>query len=499
MSPSAKWAFRITADHLLDNLAASLYKSEGDCLWELIRNGVVACMPGSHWVPGLGHVEVFLVKDHPLAPKMYALVILDRGEGFTEPSIKRFCNIGRAMDDVEQSFSGAAQKRIGRFAALAQNERCLERDKTTGFYILTRTSSEGPVTYVAMIPELIEKDQGVTPRLISANSAELGALKGVKGSFTEIVIPYPVFKNHEEIRKALEYRIPRKQQQMFKLLVGGVQLNPPKLASRVTLAQQSEGIEVYVDKAKDGDSDGIWFTDADTGLRVAQATVLGPQHLPYPIFRHDLTGDIFVRGLLAHQDTARSSLNSKFLKSKAWRQVTAYLVGQVIGPCKALLGDVDVFGKDPISVLAQDIALRFNKAFGVPDNLTGPGIESEGSDKDRTKPRKGGHGGGGGGGGNGGGGSTPPTKQRLFPIKIGDQSFLLSKRSMDPRLLAEVDRQNGRVLWLNDRYSAMPKSREARSQHVIDMVLYAVGRHRHPDNSYSVSLLTGELLERLRK
>lgn len=503
-----KWGFRITARHLLDNLAGDLYRNLADSLWELVRNAVVACMPGTEWVPGTGHVEIDIIPNHPLAPKSRALVILDHGSGITEPSIKRYCHLGAALDDTQVAYSGAAQKRIGRFAAYALNRDCMEHgDVSTGFYILTRTSNDGPVTYVAMIPEEIEQEQGVTPQIKSGTCTELGPYKGIKGSFTAIVIPNPVFSSLEEIREALKYRLPRKPQQAFKLLVGGKILHPPKLESGVTCANDTLGIQVFVDKlVKKDEEGGIWLVDAHTGLRVAKAASLGTQFIPNPFFRPDLVGDIFIPNLLVNQDTSRSSLSPRFLRSKEWKKVTAYLVGQVAPLLKALLGDEDTFGKDAISKIVSQLADDFTKAFGPPDkSIVGPTIESDynptgnqgtgGSGSNGSGKGSGGHGGGGGGKPTGTPGGTQ-TKKRLIPVKIGDKTYLLGAKSDDDRILATVD-VKGQVIWVNHHYSGLPSTQAARRQHFVDMLLQAVGAYYHKSSPHNAMLMVGELARQI--
>src|SRR3989338_10851190 len=91
------------------------------------------------WQPKAGRVEVHLVRNHPMSPKGLTLVVRDRGSGFTAPKIDLFCNIGQSLADMQRgsgSHGGAAQKRIGRFAALALNRGCVEdRNPDAGFYL----------------------------------------------------------------------------------------------------------------------------------------------------------------------------------------------------------------------------------------------------------------------------------------------------------------------------------------------------------------------------
>ena len=480
------WQLTVTATHLLENLATDLYGDPGDCLHELVRNGMVACMPDGKWVPKKGFVEIFLVDNHPLAPKCKSLVILDHGSGFTEPCIKLYCTIGRAIGDQGNEYSGAAQKRIGRFSAFAQNKKCLEdRDITTGFYILTRTASEGPVTMVSMIPEKIERQGGaIVPRELHESANELGPQKGIRGSFTAIIIPNSVFETYDQIRQALMWRVPRKKDLMYRLEIGGKPTTAPPLADKVTILQQ-EGdvkIETYIDKLKDKEDPegGIWFTDMETGLRVASARALGSKLVPYPLWRPDMTGDIFVPGILANQSTSRSGFSHRYLQSKSWKKVTAYLVGQVVPKVKALLGDDDVFGRDSTSRSILSFVERANQIWGKAEDVKG------GATFEDVFKRNGGHSGKPSAKPTGTRGAQlnpgPRPGARAIPIRIGNRTFVLNKRLMDPRLFAEVDRQNGQVIHINDHeYMGMPKTREARDEHVILKILEAAATAQTED------------------
>ena len=98
-----EWELEIGARHLTENLASELYSDRGACLWEVVRNGFCACMPSDDmWIPERARVEISLAKNHPLAPKSTALVVLDYGCGFTDPRIKKFRKIGRSCDDPRE-------------------------------------------------------------------------------------------------------------------------------------------------------------------------------------------------------------------------------------------------------------------------------------------------------------------------------------------------------------------------------------------------------------
>lgn len=482
------WKARITAGHIMRNLASELYEDAGACLWELVRNAVIACMKGEgeKWEPGVGEVEVRLVANHPLAPKSTALLIVDRGTGFTKPKIKQYSDIGASLEDMRRgrgSHSGAAQKRVGRFAGLALNRACRDGDPTTGFYLLTRTSDDGPVTLVTLIPSEFERDQGFGVTTIGPNAVELGPYRGLKGSFTIIVIPNAIFESSDEIKKALRWYLPRKRDQMFRLMVDGKPLQPPPLASKVTYEAASttpeNQIAAFIERSNgDDENGGIWFADALTGLRVAPVRSLSPQQVPYPLWRPELSGDIFVPGLLANQRTDRAGIEPRFFRTAAWRHVTSVLVGQVAPKAKALLGDDDVIDGGDFGKLAIEFAALCNDLYGEPEDLAGPPFDIGG-----VRKHPGGHGGG-DGGGHGVGGKREPRhgKPRCVAFTIAGEVYYLTSFEMDELELATVEMRGDRhVLFLNSRrYSAAPKETKARREHMILRVLEAIGRAKFP-------------------
>lgn len=490
MSDVRKWLFRITAGLFMDNLSSNLYESAFACLWELVRNGACASMPGGEWIPRTGDVEVFLVKNHPMNPKGMTLVVLDHGSGFTQPAIDRWCDIGPSLADTRRgsaSHGGAAQKRVGRFAGLALNKGCAEdHDPNAGFYIFTRTASQGKVRYVRMIPAEVERDQGVSHQELEPLAAELGPQRGIKGSFTAVVIPNPVFESHEEIAEGLRWFIPRKRELMFSLTVGGKPLTPPPLSTKLTVVQKDGPIEAYINQRTETDGrGGLWLTDAATGLRVAHAPRL-MTHLPYPLWRADLLeGDIFLQGLLSKQDLSRASITPSYLKSAAWKRDMLYLSGQVVPKVNGLIGEVETFGRKPVDLVARSFVELAAKAYGDPDPVNAkpwdyvvdpppphdpkdpkpPGNPKPPRDpKDRKPP-------------------GDKRRPRYLLFRVGEKSYALSPFPLNAFELAQVDETNPQVVWLNrSGYVAMPRGAGASSEHFLLSVLYAIGRAEHPDD-----------------
>jgi len=503
---------RITAEMIMSILASDLYIDPSWSLWEIVRNAICAHMKNSkEWVPGVGHVEIYIDKEHPMLPGN-TLVILDHGRGFTKDDIERFCHLGPSLEDLKNNpgggNGGASQKRIGRFAALALNSKCYHgKDPKSGFYVFTRTADFGEVTIIPMIPADIERDQGMMPCRIDPNANELGFLKGIRGSFTAIVIPNSMYSSYEEIRHDLKWRLPRKKDQAFKMVVGGEKLLPPPLASRVNIASPDNSIEIHADRASDTDEDGgIWFADKQSGLRVAKAKFISAA-LPHPYGVSELVGDIFVPNILSNQDTSRFSLTGRYLRGKDWKRVVKFLHSQS-DKLRAILGEDEDSRNSPIKETLSGVSSFFTRVWGKPDveDFGWDGADAFGrggktkppkdpaedpDDKIRKKPitRS---------GDVKTGGEKPPQKHRGSAIKIGDHTFIMAPNGLDARTFAQVE---GNKLWVNERgYQLLPPRKEARDEHVMNAILSAVAQSLYPDSvSYALQWVGDRRLELLGK
>lgn len=486
-------SFVVTAQLLLDILSSALYASHDYSLWEVVRNGVCACMPNpKRWIAGAGDVEIF-IKDHPLAPNAPCLIVLDHGRGFTEDGFKRFFTLGASMEDMLQNpggmHGGASQKRIGRFAALALNLRCFrDKDGSSGFFVLTRNTVKGNVCLIPLIPNEYEKHQGVKPVEISPDDDRMGFLKGIHGTFTAIVVANSVFTTYAEVREALQWRIPRRKNQMFKLKVQGEALTPPALASKFCDVSPDGTIEMYLDRAKEGDSEpGVWFCDQETGLRVACAREMSASHVPYPFYSPDLVGDIFVPGLLGKQGTSRSTLAPAFLRTQAWVRVTRYLITQA-ERVRGLLGEGEPKPRSPARAAISELAELCNRVFGPPDKLQGggevidltnppvvtrPEPKIDPVDVTTTPTPKGKR--------RGGGGGTRDRKKPEQAIRIGEKTYrIMNVATEDRRVLVRV---SGDVIYYNTSYDLLPALHAARLEHIWQAVLMAVAHSEKPDGA----------------
>lgn len=495
---------KVTAFHMVDNLATGLYESVGQRLMELIRNSLVASMPNPQaWEPKKARIELSLVSNHPLSPnKSTALVALDHGCGITDPALERYFNwLGTPLSQLRQhnngSYGGASQKGIGRLAALALNENCLHDDILTrikhGYYLLTRTSKTGNVRFVPVIPEKAETEQGFdTDRFISPTSTELGPMKNITGSFTAIVIPTPIFKSHGEIYDAIKWLLPREQDKMFDLVIGGKPVQPPPLEKDINLSSQDGRYRARLGVGNT-DSDGVWLCDDETGFRVASCQKLG-RILPDPLWYPDLVGDIFAPGLLRHQNTARSTLAKEFTRkgNKEWQRLLMFLIRDVAPQAKQLIERDSIRGNAAETL--DELAEMFNERFGPPDDR--PDHEDKDRKKRDPKPHEpGGH----EGGENGGEGGEPDPERRYrrhIAIRVRDEVFYLYRgQTLHPYVFAQVSPNNPKMIFVNVRggYKALPEQKAARREHCFVQVLMAIGTSKFPSDRYQAMLFANEV------
>ena len=144
-------------------LSAQLYRDRGQCLGELWRNAITACMPDkSSWQPGVGAVEINLFNKYPSLTEGRLLTVMDRGSGIVglDEGDQHFGILGRTSNELKNVsqgvyYDGAAEKGIGRFSALALCEDTWKTSPAGKFYVFTRTAQSGPVTFMQFTPENI--------------------------------------------------------------------------------------------------------------------------------------------------------------------------------------------------------------------------------------------------------------------------------------------------------------------------------------------------------
>lgn len=496
---------KVTAYHMVDNLATGLYESVGQRLMELIRNSLVASMPNpDRWEPKKAKIEISIVQNHPLASgKGPALVVLDHGCGLTDPAVERYFNwlgtpLGQLQKNANGSFNGASQKGIGRLAALALNERCLDEDIMVrikhGYYLFSRTSKSGNVRFVPVIPERAETEQGFeTERFISPSSTEMGTLKDVSGSFTGIVIPTPIFKNHADLYDEIKWLLPREQDKMFNLSIGGKAVLPPPLEKDINISSQDGHYRARLGVGN-AESDGVWLCDEETGFRVASCQKLG-RLLPDPLWYPDLVGDIFAPGLLSHQNTARSTLAKEFTRkgNKQWTKLLMFLISQVAPAAKQII-ERDAIQGNAAETLDELVEI-FNERFGQPEedvlenvprepaekpekpSAPTPKPETEAAGAEGTKP------------------SREPYR-RYLSIKIHEETFYLYRgQSLHPFIFAQVNPSNKKLVQVNVRggYKALPSTKEARREHCLMQILEAIGKSKFSDRPNEAMLFANKV------
>lgn len=492
---------KVTAFHMVDGLATGLYESVAQRLMELVRNGLVASMTSpSKWEPKQARIEISLVSNHPLASKATALVVLDHGRGLTDPDLERYFQwLGTPLSQLRLSngnglHHGASQKGMGRLAGLALNENCLNDDAMVkvkhGYYLLTRTSKTGDVRFVPVIPERVEVEGGFNfNRFISPTATELGPLKNIDGSFTAIVIPTPVFKNHNEIYDEIKWFLPRERDKMFQLLIGGKAVQPPPLEEEINISSVNGEYRARLGVTKDG-NDGVWLCDADTGLRVASCQKMGSKLLPDPLWFPDLTGDIFAPNLLRHQNTARSTLAKEFTRAsnQGWRHLTMFLIREVAPTAKKLI-ERDVISGKAADTLNELVDL-FHDRFGEPDTVRRPKPSSPHEDHPTVRPNR-----------------PRPTpkddsdeekerRRRYVSIKVRDETFHLYRgQTLHHHVFAQVSSNDQSTIFVNVRggYQALPDQKSARQEHCLMQVLSAIGRSKFPSDPHLATMYANEV------
>lgn len=485
----AYWTIEWGGGLAMGPLSTDLYHDSGQCVYEIMRNGMVACMRGEDaWDPSRIHVQAEIVARHPLTGTD-ALVIMDAGSGFTQGDVKRFGAVGTKVDEVNATrHGGAAQKRIGRLACFALM-RELTADST--FYLFTRTSQDGPLTLVEISPRMLE-ERKLPTREIAPDAKELGGYRNYRGHLSIFVIPEPAIRSNDELMSELTPHLPRKPELCGTIRIGGKLFTPQPLASGVVVAPPGGELEAYLELVTQGTRGGIRLVDLATGFRVGFCPSL-TVHLPYPLGRTDLGGDILLPGLLGQQDTSRGGLRGSFMgrpdrPTKTWHRIVDLLTAHVVTPARGLLEDSDVVGQSPIGrLITDDIAALLRDTYGDPDG-TPP-----------TAPGQNGIGGGGGGGGHGGGGGKGgphgPRKPRLVPIRIGDETWWVGTTRDDPNVFAAAD-TDSKTIMVNAAYDVVPRAKLARMEHTLLGLFGAVAKAKSP---YDVTTAQRFVTERRRE
>lgn len=504
---------------LVEQLGRDLYDDRASLLWEIVRNGLVACMADpDRWTPESTKVETRVTKGHPLCRESRALIVLDYGCGFTDANMERFHELGNQLSrERSGSNAGASQKRLGRLALFPLSADYNGDIVDAPIYLLTRTAPTGNVTLVTLSAKNFCEGRLVA-KTIKPTASELGPFVGIKGSFSMFVIPNTVIEDDEELYHALKWRVPRFAHSNVNLTINGKRVEPPALAKHSF--KVSSSITAMIDKNLDaGHSEaGIWLCDAETGLRCSLATKLSPSQMPYPLNSPLLKGDIFIPNILSQQDTSRSSLNSDYLKSKEWRAVMDSLRLHLVEHATKLLGNADEFKpKDPVSKTWSNLVQHCNNAYGVPSRRIIPGhhpfTESEDTVKDSdenskskpggSNPSNGGTSNANTGGTSGSKGTNSRPKNRGFTARIGEHDYviLMTPRPSDQDVFGVLivgDDDRDRQLHFNPDYDNLKRLRGITLlEHMFLRFIELIAEHEYPDHPLKRQKHASQLRSRL--
>lgn len=488
----------VSAYHMVENLGAGLYESEGARLWEPVKNGLVAQMRNSgKWEPRGARIDISLVPNHPLSPdRGTVLLIRDYGCGLTDTDLYRYINwLGtplKYLEEIERGeYSGAKQKGIGRLATLALNEKCVQEKVMArvkhGYYMLTRTAKSGNVRYITIIPEKAENEGGIeTDRFISPTSTEMGPLKGITGTFTALVVPNPIFRSHEEIYNAIKWFLPREQDKMFQLYIGGKPVVPPPLEKEINITSPDGRFRARLGLGDDK-SDGIWLCDEETSFRVASCLKLG-RLLPDPLWYPGIIGDIFGPDLLRHQNTARSTLAKEYTRkgNKSWQRLLMFLIKDVVPQARELV-ERDAISSDAADAV-DEIVDMFRDRFGEPDDLfePPPPRPPKSGDPKPPKPKD----------DEGDEGKKRERYRKMLQIKARNKTYYLYRgQTLPPHIFAQYNQSNPQIIYVNVRggYVDLPKERTARRENAFLQILQEIGKVEHPGDPYQATAFANEL------
>jgi len=475
---------RPTAFHFIDNLSTGQYESEGQRIMELIRNGLRACMPDPKlWEPKRARIEISLAPNHPLNGKGPVLIVLDHGRGMTDPDVDRYFNwIGTPLSKLRSDQNGSigdSQKGMGRMAAIALCKKCIDQDTPImerikhGYYLFSRTSKTGKVRFVPFIPERVEEEGLNIERFIDPAATEMGPLKGIQGSFTAIVVPDPIFDTHTDIYEAVKWFLPREKDKMFELLIGGKVMQPPPLASEVTVTSKDGLYRAYLGVGTKERS-GAWLCDNDTAFRVASCQRMS-NIIPDPLWYPDLFADIFGPGLIRHQNTSRSTLAREYTrpKNKDWQNFRMFLISQVVPAAKQLM-ERDIIKGDAADTLDELVGM-FHEQFGEPEKP--PRTPNP---NPTPRPTPGPH-------------PTPPEndpdpdpkRRRYSTIKVRDEVYKLYRgQTLDAYIYAQMSFDDPHIVNVNVRggYKALPPTKAGRLEQGLIEILNEIGMSKFPSD-----------------
>lgn len=486
-----KIPLRVAKQMFIDNLATSLY-SLGQAVMELIRNGFVASQPDADsWDPRLVKIELTLTKKH-LFTGGPALVVLDHGCGMTMPRLERYFGWlgtpeGESLDYTDGQNQGASQKGIGRFSPMLLNKLCRRSNPKAGdegYYLFSRSEPSGNIRLIHVTPRLLSVEDGIeVDNYVTPGSTEARFLEGIKGTFTAIVIPNPIFETADEIQESIKWLLPREKDKMFDLFVNGKKIEPPDLWDEVNVIGDGGNFRARLG-AGNKDCDGVWLCDAATGLRVASCVKLG-RLLPEPLGYPDLAGDIFAPGLLRFQNTARDSLSKDYTSkdNPEWQRFIMFCIRQVVPRAQELV-ERDALEGDTVKIL-DDLVEWCNESFGKPERDKPPGPPGPGP-------------------GPGPGGNKKPgtSQKRGAAVKIGNKVWRFHyNQPLGDFIFAMPSSMAEDMILINVRgkYLAMPKASQSIREHCLMQILYAIGEKEGHGSAHEAGKFVGEMRSKFKE
>ncbi len=460
---------RVSMQMYIENLSVTLY-SYGQALMELIRNGVVACQPDEKsWDPRLAKIEIMFTKRLQFTGGP-AIGVIDHGCGMTEPRLDRYFGwLGTPEDEVHDyengQNAGASQKGMGRLSPFKLNKLCRRSNKKAGdegYYLFSRSEPTGNIRLIHVTPRLLSLEEGIEDEnFVSPDSTEAAFLKGIKGTFTAIIIPNPVFQSEEDILDHIKYLLPREQDKMFDITINGKKIVPPPLWDDVNETGGGGKFRARIGSGNKA-GDGIWLCDAATGLRVASCVKLGrllPEVLGFP----DLGGDIFAPNVLGHQNPARDSLSNEYTidSNPEWQELKMFLAHQVAPKVNELV-ERDPLDGNVVDIL-NDLVNLFEETFGPPERekviTPGPGPGPGPGPKPTPEPKT-------------------PTSKRGATVKIRDKVWRLHYNQPLGKFQFAIPssmQQDQILVNVRGEYLSMPTPPQAALEHCLMQILEAIG------------------------
>jgi len=142
----------------------------------------------------------------------------------------------------------------------------------------------------------------------------------------------------------------------------GTLIEPPPLATELVI--EHSGIYGFFKRDTRKHARGMRLCDANNNIQVALA--VQTRDIVYPLARLEIFGDLFIPGLIKHQNSSREGLSPEFLRSEEWWRIQRILFEHFSPKLCELLGDDGVVRDVAINRAARDAIAGFNRVWGKP-------------------------------------------------------------------------------------------------------------------------------------